>query len=110
MSTNIIPFSYADHPVRVIQINGELWFVLTDLCRVLDLSTPAKVVARLDDGVTQTHPINDSLGRIQQTTIVSEAGMYEVVIRSDKPEAVAFRRWVTHEVLARMIAAEEVAS
>lgn len=97
--TNLTPFQYNDQPVRVIMIGGEPWFVLADLCKVLNLTTPAKVVERLDHGVSRTHPITDTLGRVQQATIVSEPGMYEVVIRSDKPEAVAFRRWITGTVL-----------
>ncbi|PZM50403.1 phage antirepressor Ant, partial [Salmonella enterica subsp. enterica serovar Derby] len=74
--------------------------VLADLCKVLGLARgAAQINERLDDGVRQTYPIVDSLGRTQQANIVSEAGMYEVIIRSDKPEAAAFRRWVTSEVL-----------
>lgn len=96
----LIPFEYNDQPVRVIEIDGEPWFVLADLCKVLGMTrSAAQVSERLEDGVRQTYPITDSLGRTQQATIVSEAGMYEVVIRSDKPEAAAFRRWITHEVL-----------
>lgn len=98
-SPQVMPFNYGDTAVRTVVIDGEPWFVLADLCKVLGLTTPAKVVERLDDGVSSTHPISDSLGRTQQMTIVSESGMYEVVIRSDKPEAVAFRRWITGTVL-----------
>ena len=96
---SIIPFEYGGQQVRVIEIDGEPWFVLADLCRVLDLEQVSRVRSRLDDALTSSTPIIDSLGRTQQATIVSEPGMYEVVIRSDKPEAVAFRRWVTSEVL-----------
>lgn len=96
---DLIPFSYDDQQVRVVAIDGEPWFVLADLCRVLGIGEVSIVRRRLDDALCQTHPILDSLGRTQQATIVSEAGMYEVVIRSDKPEAVAFRRWITSEVL-----------
>lgn len=99
MTDSILPFTYESQTVRVIEIDGEPWFVLTDLCKVLDLHNITDVKGRLDDGVGQTYPIIDSLGRIQQATIVSEPGMYEVVIRSDKAEAVAFRRWITSEVL-----------
>lgn len=99
MSTNLIPFTYQDQPVRVVEVNGEPWFVLADLCDVLDIKNPAMVLRRLDDGVNQTYPILDSLGRTQHVNIVSEPGMYEVVIRSDKPEATAFRRWITTDVL-----------
>lgn len=86
-------------PVRIIEMDGEPWFALPDLCNALGLTNTAVVRGRLDDALCQTYPIVDALGRTQPTTIVSEAGMYEVVIRSDRPEAVVFRRWVTSEVL-----------
>lgn len=92
-------FYFDGHDVRVVSIDGEPWFVLADLCKVLDLPQVSRVKARLDDALTQSNPIVDSFGRTQHATIVSEAGMYEVVIRSDKPEAAAFRRWITTEVL-----------
>lgn len=96
----IVPFAYAGQPVRVVELDAEPWFVLADLLSVLGFARSASAVSeRLDDGVRRTYPILDSLGRTQHATIVSEAGMYEVVIRSDKPEAVAFRRWITSEVL-----------
>lgn len=98
--SHLTPFNYQDQPVRVVTIDGEPWFVLADLVSILGFARSASAVAeRLDDGVRQTYPILDSLGRTQQATVVSEAGMYEVVIRSDKPEAAAFRRWITGEVL-----------
>lgn len=93
-------FRYGDHPVRTVSIDGEPWFVLGDLTKVLGLTRgAAQVSERLDDGVRRTYPIQDALGRVQNATVVSEPGMYEVVIRSDKSEAVAFRRWITAEVL-----------
>ena len=95
----LIPFHYGDTPVRTVRIDGDPWFVLSDLCSVLNLTTPAKVVARLEDGMSSTHPIPDGLGRIQHMTIVNESGMYRVVLRSDKPEALAFQAWITDEVL-----------
>ena len=97
MST-LTPFAYGDHPVRVVTIAGEPWFVLTDLCSVLGLTNPRMVAARLPDDMKGVSQI-DTLGGKQSMTIVSEAGMYEVVIRSDKPEAAQFRRWITSEVL-----------
>lgn len=99
MNAALVPFAYGDTAVRVVMVDGEPWFVLADLCRVLGLSNVKDVRDRLADGVDQTYPIADSLGRTQNTTIVAEAGMYEVVIRSDKPEAVTFRRWITGTVL-----------
>ncbi|MFD4932676.1 phage antirepressor [Peribacillus butanolivorans] len=98
--SELIPFQYGTTPVRTVVIDGEPWFVLADLCKVLGLARGASQIAeRLDDGVRQAYPIPDSLGRTQTATIVNEPGMYEVVIRSDKPEAVAFRRWITGGVL-----------
>lgn len=98
MTSNIQPFTYEDHTVRVVTIDGEPWFVLADLCKVLDLAKPSRVAMRIADDMKGAH-LMSTLGGDQEMTIVSEAGMYEVVIRSDKPEAVAFRRWVTSEVL-----------
>lgn len=92
-------FNYQDTPVRTVMVDDEPWFVLADLCRILDLEQVSRVKARLEDGVTSNTPIQDSLGRTQNSTIVSEPGMYEVVFMSRKPEAVAFRRWITTEVL-----------
>lgn len=98
--TQITPFDYGGQSVRVVEIDGEPWFVLADLVKVLGFARSASAVSdRLEDEVRRTYPIADSLGRTQNATVVSEAGMYEVVIRSDKPEAIAFRRWITTEVL-----------
>lgn len=99
MSTEIVPFNFDGEQVRVVTIDGDPWFVLADLCAVLELSNPRMVAQRIGDDVSQAYPIEDALGRMQNTTVVSEAGMYEVVIRSDKPEAAAFRRWITGTVL-----------
>lgn len=96
--TNLIPFTYDDQPVRVIELDGEPWFVLNDLAKVLGIAAPGRLATRLDEGVRQTHTL-PTPGGMQEMTIVSEAGMYEVVIRSDKPEAATFRRWITAEVL-----------
>ncbi len=91
-------FNYGSDELRTTVIDGEPWFVLADLCRVLDLTTPTRVAERIDPaGVSQTHI--SSGGQRRSVTIVNEPGMYEVVIRSDKPEAVVFRRWITAEVL-----------
>lgn len=97
-SVALMPFVYGDATVRTLVIDGEPWFVLADLCRVLGLGTTARVRERLDEGVTQAHTL-PTAGGPQQVTIVSEPGMYEVVIRSDKPEAVSFRRWIVGTVL-----------
>ena len=97
--SNIQIFNYNSVEVRTIQKDGEPWFVLRDVCNVLGLGTPARVAERLDtDEVSQTH-ITDSMGRQQEMTIINESGLYNVILRSDKPEAKPFRKWVTSEVL-----------
>lgn len=94
-------FEFDGREVRTVTIDGEPWFVLADLCRVLGLSNASTYAARLAaiGEVTRMYPITDAMGRQQQSTIVNEPGMYEVVIRSDKPEAIAFRRWISTDVL-----------
>lgn len=92
-------FSYEGNEVRTVRMGEETWWVLKDVCEILNLTTPAKVSERLEeDEVSLTH-ITDSIGRKQETTVVSESGLYNVILRSEKPEAKKFKRWVTHEVL-----------
>lgn len=91
-------FRYGENQVRTVVIDGEPWFVLADLCAVLDIANPRNVAARLDEdekGVRQM----DTPGGRQSITVVNESGMYQVVLRSDKPEAKQFRWWLTHDVL-----------
>lgn len=98
MTSNIYEFAYDRQPVRVVTIEGDPWFVLADLCRVLGIANPSNVASRLDDDSKGVHTM-DTPGGYQAMTIVSEAGMYEVILLSRKPEAKAFKRWITHEVI-----------
>lgn len=100
MST-VEEFHFGAARVRVVEIGDEPWFVLADIALVLGITAPARLAARLDEGMRQTHPLATG-GGVQQMTVVSEAGMYEVVIRSDKPGAAAFRAWITGEVLPQI--------
>lgn len=84
--------------VRVAGTSERPLFCLADLCSVLELR-PNDVRQRLDDGVVSTHPITDSLGREQQANFVNEDGMYDVILDSRKPQARAFRKWITSEIL-----------
>lgn len=98
--TDLTAFGFHGQSVRVvIDEHGEPLFVLADLCKVLDLTNPTRVAERLDPDALSLAQVIDSMGRPQQAHAVTEAGMYEVVIRSDKPEARDFRRWITTEVL-----------
>lgn len=92
-------FNYNSNEVRTVQHDGEPWFVLKDVCQVLGISHIKDTANRLDgDEVGQTEVI-DRLGRNQTVTIINESGLYNVILRSDKPEAKPFRKWVTSEVL-----------
>lgn len=100
MGNEITRFQYEGTTIRTLNVDGEPWFVLGDVLRALGISRrPAAVIERLDDDVRQAYPVPDAVGRVQKTHIVSEAGMYDVIMRSDSPTARPFRRWVTHEVL-----------
>lgn len=77
---------------------GEPWFCLADICKALDL-TAKGVRQRLDDGVISNYPITDALGREQQAIFVNEDGLYDAILDSRKPEARAYRKWITGEVL-----------
>lgn len=101
MSIALAPFTYRDQQVRVITSAGEPWFVLSDLCKVLGISNSRMVASRLDEDMRGVSQI-DTPGGLQMMTIVSEPGMYDVVVRSDSPIAKPFRRWVTHEVLPQI--------
>lgn len=99
-TTNITPFTYNNHQVRVVTgPDGEPWFILADLCRVLELKNPRDVASRLDRGDVGTTDATDSVGRTVQMNTVTESGMYDTVLLSRKPEARAFRRWLTHDVV-----------
>ena len=95
----IMPFDYDGATVRTIVRDGEPWFVLADLCTVLGLTNVTRVAERLDPVTLSQAQTQNERGQMRTTTIVNESGMYEVVIRSDKPEAITFRRWLTSVVL-----------
>lgn len=78
--------------------SGEPVFVAKDICAILDLGNPRSSIALLDDDEKGVHSV-DTPGGKQQMTTVTEPGFYKLVMRSRKPEAKAFQRWVTHEVL-----------
>lgn len=84
--------------VRVVQRDGEPWFVAADVCKALEIGNSRQAIVRLDDdekGVIST----DTLGGQQQANIVNEPGLYTLVLGSRKPEARLFKRWITHEVI-----------
>ena len=84
--------------VRVSQVDGEPWFAAKDVCDALEIGNSRQALVRLDDdekGVIST----DTHGGVQQLQAVNEPGLYTLVLSSRKPEARAFKRWITHEVI-----------
>ena len=90
--------SYEDKQVRTVLIDGAPWWVLADVCRVLGLKNSRNASSRLGDDEKDVHLVDTLRGK-QRMTIVNESGLYAVILRSEKPEAQAFKRWVTHDVL-----------
>lgn len=84
--------------VRTVMIDGEPWFVAVDVCRALDLTNNRMAMIRLDDDERGVSSI-DTLGGNQNMQVVNEYGLYTLVLGSRKPEAKAFKRWITHEVI-----------
>lgn len=102
MSSSLAVFHYEQQQVRTVERKGEPWFVLADLCKVLSIDHVIDTAKRLDeDEVGQTEVI-DRMGRKQRAYIVNESGLYSVILRSDKPQAKPFRKWVTSEVLPQI--------
>lgn len=95
---NLEIFTYNNQGVRTVIKDGQPWFVAKDVCDILEISNNRDAVSRLDDdekGVDFT----DTPGGSQQVIIISESGLYSLVLTSNKPEAKQFKRWITHEVI-----------
>lgn len=94
-------FNPSNQIIRVEMISNEPWFVAKDVCDVLEHSNHKVAVQMLDDderGVRKVYPLNGK-GGIQEAIIINESGLYNLIFRSNKPEAKTFRKWVTSEVL-----------
>lgn len=96
--TDLKEFRFGELLVRAHERDGEPWFVLGDLCRALGLTNASVVASRLDEADVSLANVSSG-GQRRSVFMVNESGMYEVVIRSDKPGALKFRRWITSDVL-----------
>ena len=101
MSNQIVPFTNPEFgTIRTILGNDqEPWFVAKDVCGALGLSNVGQAIASLDEDEKNSISIDDGNRGNPNKAIISEAGLYSLILRSRKPEAKAFKRWVTHEVL-----------
>ena len=103
MNNEIQRFDFRGASLRTLtDEEGEPWFVLKDCMSILDLGNPTETVKMFDDDEFSTTEVIDSIGRRQQAYIISEPGLYRLVMRSRKPEAKEFQRWVTHDVLPQI--------
>lgn len=99
MDNKLVTFENAAFgKIRTLTIDGEPWFVAADVCKALELGNPSMTVERLDADEKGISSI-DTLGGKQRMAIVNEPGLYSVILCSRKPEAKAFKRWITHEVI-----------
>lgn len=89
-------FHFEEQQVRTVEIDGEAWFVLADVCKVLGMTNPSYVKSRLNSDDVSTLSSTEGGGA---RNIINESGLYDVILDSRKPQAKQFRRWVTSEVL-----------
>jgi prophage antirepressor-like protein len=100
MTTDITPFNFNNQQVRVVtDEQGEPWFVAVDVCSILGLDNVTRAIASLDDDEKNTIILNNGTPGNPYRAIISESGLYSLMMRSRKPGAKPFQRWVTHEVL-----------
>jgi prophage antirepressor-like protein len=97
-------FEYQNHEkFRIIDQDGEPWFVLADVCRELGIRNPSDAAGRLDADEKMTLVLTEGQtgvrGGPRQMTVINESGLYSVILRSDKPDAKRFKKWITSEVL-----------
>lgn len=92
-------FPETGHTIRTRNYSGDMWFVGVDVAAVLGLTDARKSLNLLDEDERHTIPVTDVLGRQQDTIVINEPGLYSLILRSRRPEAKAFKRWVTHDVI-----------
>lgn len=101
MNNQIIPFQFNSNEVRLVDCDGAYWFVLHDICKILEFNDSAQATRTLDEDETQTLHNMQGITKSRNgiVKLVSESGLYALILRSRKPEARRFRKWVTSEVL-----------
>lgn len=93
-------FQYENQrPFRIIDRNGEPWFVLADVCRELEIANVGDAATRLDADEKDNIGITDAIGRLRPTIVINESGLYSLILTSRKEGARRLKKWVTSEVL-----------
>jgi prophage antirepressor-like protein len=91
-------FDFETSPVRVVDREGDPWFVLADVCRVLEIANSRNPTSRLDADEKDVHTMDTPGGR-QQATVINESGLYSLILTSRKDSAKRFKKWATGTVL-----------
>ena len=100
MINTIQKYLFQQQEIRTVtNASGETQFCAADICKILDIGNPRETVAKLDDDEKNTVITNDGIRGNPSMNFVSESGLYHLIFVSRKPEANAFRRWVTKDVL-----------
>lgn len=94
-------FSTADVRTATDELN-QVWFCAKDVCDILGLKNPSMAVDNLDEDERDNLSDSDAVGRKKDMIFVSESGLYALIFKSNKPEAIKFRKWVTKEVLPQI--------
>lgn len=97
--TKVIPFSYQDHQIRTAHIDDQPWFAAIDVCDILGYKDTSMTLQKLDDDERAKLPQKIFGVGNGEIWLVNESGLYTLILRSSKPEAKAFRKWITSEVL-----------
>ena len=93
-------FNYNNLPVRTLTDgNEETWFAGIDVCNILEYANPHSAIEKLDEDERKLDSVKLSSGQGRKTWIINESGLYSLILTSRKPEAKAFKRWITHEIL-----------
>jgi prophage antirepressor-like protein len=91
-------FDFQGAEIRTVLVDGEPWWVAADICSVLELAQAASSLRLLDPDEKGMHSMHTPGGE-QLVTTINEPGLYSLILRSRKPQAKAFKRWITHEVI-----------
>lgn len=91
-------FKYESKEVRTVDVEGETFWVAKDVCEVLDIKNNRQATEQLDEDEVLSYVLHTT-GQGRETTLVNESGLYSLIIRSNKPEAKKFKKWITSVVL-----------
>ena len=98
---DLVRFDFQGNQVRTIMIDGEPWWIAKDVCSILSISDTTQACERLDDDEKLVRTLYVS-GQNREIWTVNESGLYTLILRSNKPEAKTFKRWITHEVIPQI--------